>query len=464
MKFEVMLALRHLVSRKGRGLSLVAILAVIGVAIGVAALIGGASITAGFELAFQEKLLGVTAHVFARPYSSTRYDVKEMEEAIMERVPEVIGVSPTTYHKAIFVGPGGSVGGFMKSLDPERAKKALKIADYMKSGSLDLLKEPQNQRLIDENEPLSGLTSVIVGAQLARKLALENGSVFSAMTGAARARIQHKRESSSAWNGLRNGPRTLSLKVVGIFEAGYDEYDSRFVYVDYDQARALFGTSDSIQGFEIAIEDPQRANELAPLIGSAMKWGLGDPLDWGVALTDDPLKATRIATRADETFSVQGWYEQNPALYMSLIYQRIAILIVLSVMLILASCNVSSMLMMMTLERTPEIAILKTMGASNKSIRRIFFIEGTAIAALGSVIGALVGFIFCEWILGSGVQLDPEVYGIDRFPVEFRWSDYIVAVIGSMGILMVAVGIPARRGSLMAPTEGLRGDQLDLRA
>ena len=117
----------------------------------------------------------------------------------------------------------------------------------------------------------------------------------------------------------------------------------------------------------------------------------------------------------------------------------------------------------MTLERTPEIAILKTMGASNRSIRRVFFIEGTAIAALGSLIGALVGFIFCEWILGSGVQLDPEVYGIDRFPVDFRWSDYMSAVIGSMVILMVAVGIPARRGSLMLPTDGLRGDQLDLR-
>ncbi len=458
MRFELMLASRHLVSRKGRGLSLVATLAVIGVSIGVAALIGGASITAGFELAFQEKLLGVTAHVFARPYSSTRYDVAEMEETITSNVPEVIGVSPTTYHKAIFVGPGGTVGGFIKSLDPERAKSTLRLDEYMQIGTLDSL-TIERKPLAKEREAIS----VLIGAQLARKLNISQGQLFTAMTGAMRSQAKRIETKRSGWSSGESGPRSIVLKVVGVFAAGYDEYDSRFAYIHHDDAQDIFGTSDSVQGFEIAIKDPQEASRLAPQIASAMKWGLGNPLDWGESLATNPLRATRISTRAEETFSVQGWYEQNPALYMSLIYQRIAILVVLSVMLILASCNVSSMLMMMTLERTPEIAILKTMGASHRSVYRIFFIEGVAIAGLGSLIGAVIGFIFCEWILGSGIHLDPEVYGIDRFPVQFRWSDYMSAVIGSMLILMVAVGIPARRGSLMSPTEGLRGDQLDLR-
>lgn len=457
MKFELMLALRHLISRRGRGLSLVAMLAVIGVSIGVAALIGGASITAGFERAFQEKLLGVTAHIFARPYSSTRYDVADIENAIMDEVPEVKGVSPTTYHKAIFVGPGGTIGGFIKGLDPERSKNVIKLDSYMTSGSLDLLKIDRSNQ--DDHK----ITKVVVGAQLARKLRIDTGRIFTALTGATHNRFDQKlAPKKNDWNGKGGGPKSITFKVVGIFEAGYDEYDSRFVYMHYNRAESIFGTSDSVQGFEIALHDPQMASQVAPEIERALKWGLGNPLDWGDALATQPLKATRIATRAEENFSVQGWYEQNPALYMSLIYQRIAILVVLSVMLILASCNVSSMLMMMTLERTPEIAILKTMGAANRSIQKIFFIEGLSIAAVGSMIGALIGYIFCEWILGSGVRLDPQVYGIDRFPVEFRWRDYLLAVIGSMLILMIAVGIPARRGSRLPPTEGLRGDQLDL--
>ena len=459
MKFELLLALRHLVSRRGRGLSLVAILAVIGVAIGVAALIGGASITAGFERAFQDKLLGVTAHVFARPYSNTRYDVEEIETAIKAKVPQVLAVSPTTYHKAIFVGPGSTVGGFIKSIQPQRARKALKLESYLKSGNLGLLKAPNLSKSKNRNQVIE----VLVGSQLARKLSIQENQIFTALTGVSQ-KTKTDSPNNHQWNGQSQVPQSITLKVVGIFEAGYDEYDSRFIYMHYDQAEAIFGIHDSVQGFEIALTNPDLAGELAPRIESALKWGLGDPQDWGEALALNPLKATRISTRAEENFSVQGWYEQNPALYMSLVYQRIAILVVLSVMLILASCNVSSMLMMMTLERTPEIAILKTMGASNKSIKRIFVIEGLGIATVGSLIGAVVGFIFCEWILANGVSLDPQVYGIDRFPVEFRWGDYLLAVFGSIIILTIAVSIPARRGSLMAPTKGLRGDQLDLRA
>ncbi|MAD61241.1 MAG: hypothetical protein CMH49_07010, partial [Myxococcales bacterium] len=335
----------------------------------------------------------------------------------------------------------------------------LKLESFLLSGSLKKLTPPIKKGLSKDKKPV---IPVIVGSQLARRLSIKEEQIFTALTGSSQKTSTHS-SSHHQWNGQGAAPQSIILKVAGIFEAGYDEYDSRFIYMHYEQAEAVFGTQDSVQGFEIALTDPNLASELAPQIENALQWGLGDPQDWGEALLFNPLKATRIATRAEENFSVQGWYEQNPALYMSLVYQKIAILVVLSVMLILASCNVSSMLMMMTLERTPEIAILKTMGASNRSIKRIFIIEGLSIAIVGSIIGALLGFIFCEWILANGVSLDPQVYGIDRFPVEFRWRDYFLAVIGSIIILSIAVSIPARRGSLMSPTRGLRGDQLDLR-
>ena len=460
MKFEFMLATRHLTSRRGRGLSLVGVLAIIGVAIGVAALIGGASITAGFEKAFQDKLLGVTSHIFSRPHSSARYDVNEMETAIKREVSEVIGVSPTTYHKAIFVGPGGTIGGFIKSIDPQRAKRVLKLESYLIAGSLEQL-DPYQHPTASVTQQATA-TPVIIGRQLARRLKVQPNQLITALSGERNQEHLFKSDKSSGWRGDERGPSNMLFKVVGIFEAGYDDYDSHFAFLHFSEAERIFGVSQSVQGFEISVTNPDDASELAPRVASAMKWSLGDPLDWSVALVKDPLKATRIAQRSSDHFEAHGWYEQNILIYKTLVYQRFAILIVLSVMLILASCNVSSMMMMMTLERTPEIAILKTMGATTTHIKRVFQIEGLGIAVIGSLIGTLIGFIFCEWILGRGISLDPKVYGISRFPVEFRWEDYLLAIVGSVLILWVAVTIPARRGSGMPPSEGLRGDQLDL--
>jgi lipoprotein-releasing system permease protein len=119
------------------------------------------------------------------------------------------------------------------------------------------------------------------------------------------------------------------------------------------------------------------------------------------------------------------------------------------------------MLIMMVLERTKEIAILKVMGASEKSIHLIFLIEGLGIAFLGSLGGAVVGFLFCEVLLGQGISLDPQVYGIDHFPVVFNGWDYIYSTLGALLIIGFAVHFPARRGSQLKPTDGLREDHLD---
>jgi lipoprotein-releasing system permease protein len=444
MRYEAYIALRHLVSRKGRSLSLVSLLAVMGVAIGVSALIGGLSITAGFEESFRDKLLGVTAHVFARPQSSIRYDAQEIETFMKARVPEVIAVSPTTYHKTILSGPGGTTGGFIKSLIPDSAERALKLPQYLKSGSL--------QDLRAQEVP----TPMIIGAQLAHRLKVDRGDILTALS-TAKSRPGRPQQ----WSTRTDAPSTFTFKVVGVFQAGYDEYDARFAYIHLEDAERLFGMTDNVRGFEIAVRDPALAFESVPHIESALRWGLGGPLDWGESLALDPARAGRIATRAEEGFQVQDWYAQNPTLYVSLLYQRIAILVVLSVMLILAACNVASMLIMMTLERTKDIAILKAMGATEESIKRIFLFEGIGIAFIGSLLGAVLGLFFTEVILGQGITLDPKVYGIDHFPIRTRLIDYVYALMGSLLIIGIAVSFPARRGSRLKPTDGLREDQLD---
>jgi lipoprotein-releasing system permease protein len=119
------------------------------------------------------------------------------------------------------------------------------------------------------------------------------------------------------------------------------------------------------------------------------------------------------------------------------------------------------MLIMMALERTRDVAILKAMGATNESVRLIFQVEGLIITVVGSLFGCAVGFLFCEILLGRGVTLDPKVYGIDHFPMPFRPLDYLTAVLCSLLVVGTAVSFPARRSAQLRPTEGLRDDHLD---
>jgi len=247
MRYELLIAARHVTSRKGRSLSLVTSLAIAGVALGVAALVGGLSITKGFEDAFRDKLLEVTAHIFARPYTNARYEVEELEGHIKSAVPEVVGVAPTTYHKTILSGPGGTIGGFIKGVDPERAGQVLKLPEYMIEGELGALSLGA--------EP----TPMIIGAQLAERMRVEVGGFLTALSSSNTGK-----GSDELWSTQRDAPTSLTFKVVGVFRAGYDEYDTRFAYVNIKDAERIFGTNDNVRGFEIKVRDPSRAAEVAP--------------------------------------------------------------------------------------------------------------------------------------------------------------------------------------------------------
>jgi lipoprotein-releasing system permease protein len=453
MRYELLIALKHLMSPKRQALSLVSTLAISGVCLGVAALIGGFSITAGFETAFKDKLLGVTSHIFARPYRQINVSAPEFETELKRNLgAEIKGVAATTYHKTIFSGPKSTTGGFIKGIYPEEVPKVLKLNEYIESGSLDALR--LNQIQIDELNVENQVFPIVLGAQLADKLGVKVGGMISALSA-------FSEQSLGAWKGVASSPTAFNFRVVGIFRAGYDEYDSRFSYVHFDTIEKIFGKKDLVTGYEIALQDPMKAQELVSKVDYSLKFTVGDAIDWSFAIIDDPKRALKISRDAYEDFYVQDWYAQNPNLYASLMYQRIAILIVLSVMLILASCNVASMLIMMVLERTKDIAILKAMGAKAKEIQLIFVLEGLGIAIIGSVFGAFLGYAFCAWLLGAGVSLDPKVYGIDHFPVEFHWLDYLYSMLGGWVIIGLATYFPAKRGGQLDAAEGLRMDYME---
>lgn len=411
MKYELTIALRHLKARKSRSLSVVTWLSVIGVALGVCALVGGFSITTGFEQAFREKVLGVTAHVFVREYGIRFTEHGEVAEAL-GAVDGVRASSPMTFNEAMLSGKGGTAGAVVKGLIPDRARQVLAVADYVVDGSLDDLAEPAR----------GGAEPIVLGAELARVLGVASGDLVSLVS-------PLRSLDPDQWNAQPDAPTTKPFRVVGVFEAGFHEYDARLAYMYLPTAQAFFGAGDAVFGLEVAVDDPLLAGTVADRIRSRL---------------------------GEDAYSVLDWRRQNRNLFASLTYQRIAILVVLSVMVVLASCNVACMLIMLVLERTRDIAILKAMGARDGSILRVFVIEGMAIGAMGTALGLVLAFALCEGLLANGIALDPKVYGIARLPVVFDPLDYLLAALGALIITLVATLFPAMRGARLHPVDGLR--------
>ncbi len=411
MRFEYLIALRHLKARKSRSLSVVTWLAVIGVALGVTALVGGFSITTGFEQAFREKVLGVTAHVFVRDYGLRFTEYREVEQKV-RAVPGVRATSPMTYNEAMLSGKGGTTGAVIKGIRPDQAVQVLAVTDYMVEGTLEALGD----------RPEDGLEGVVLGAELARKLAVGAGDLITIVS-------PLRSLDPDQWKAQADTPTTRPFRVVGVFSAGFHEYDARLAYLEMSVAQRFFGSGDAVLGIEVAVDDALAAGDVA---------------------------ARMRAVLGAEAYSVLDWRRQNRNLFASLEYQRVAILVVLSVMVVLASCNVACMLIMLVLERTRDIAILKAMGARDRSILRVFVAEGMAIGAMGTVVGVIAAYALCEGLLANGIALDPKVYGIARLPVVFDPLDYAMAASGALIITFVATLFPALRGARFRPVDGLR--------
>ena len=411
MGFEFTVALRQLTAKRSRTLSVVSWLSITGVALGVAALVTGFSITTGFEQAFQDKVVAFTSHVLVRQYGLS-FDDHERASKQVSKVDGVVATSPMTHHGGLFSGPAGSVGAVIKGVVPSRAAAVLDIG------------------MVDGESPFRLLASsgdddvdgVLLGEELARRLGAEVGGHVTVL--APQRGLEQK-----TWKGQEGSLGTKTFKVRGVFRAGFHEYDSRLAFMRLEVAQAFFGTGNSITGLEVRVENPMGSGAIAQEIDAAL--GRGE-------------------------FSVYDWRQQNRNLFASLTYQRIAIIVVLSVMVILAACNVACLLIMLVLERTRDIAILKAMGTSRGSLIRIFLLHGLVIGALGTAAGLLLAFGLSQGVLAQGIDLDPKVYGVDHFPVVFQWSDYLMATITALVITLSSAIVPAYRAARLEPVDGLR--------
>lgn len=386
-------------------------LSIIGVALGVMSLVGGFSMTRGFEVAFRDKVLGVTAHVFVREYGIRFGRYREVADEVRQ-VPGVKALAPMTFSEVMITGADANAGAIVKGIVPDRVGAVLAIDDYMVEGSLDAL----------GGRSRAGLDGVILGAELADRLGVKTGDAIT-MVSPLRSR------DPDDWSAQPTSPTTRTFEVRGVFRAGFFEYDNRLAYMELSVAQDYFRMGDVVTGLEVAVDDPFQAGVVADIIRGKL---------------------------GADAFSVLDWRRQNRNLFRSLADQRLAIVLVLSVMVVLASCLVACTLVMLVLVRTRDIAILKTMGATNFSVLVIFVTEGILIGTVGTGIGLVGAYGLFEGLLAHGIALDAEVYGIARLPVVFDPLDYAQAGIGAVLITFVAAIFPALRGARLHPVVGLR--------
>lgn len=389
---------------------------VLGVALGVAALTIVLAVTTGFQAQFRDKVLGVNAHVIVLKSQSTFAEYRDVMKTAKGIDPEVLAVQPFIFAEMLVTRGKGELSGVaIKGVDPQLVRGVLDLDKHMVEGSLDTL----------SRRPAPGeLPPIIMGKELAHKLKAKLGDMVTVV-------VPLSNIDFDTWRAKSSAPRTRQFRVSGIFYSGFDEYDRRLMYTALVDTQELVGRGDQVMGVELKVKDVERAE----LIARRLERALGGP-----------------------PYQVQDWYELNKNLFTALNLQKLALVIILTLIIIVAAVNMVSALTMMVTDKTREIAILKSMGSSPNSVAKIFVVVGLAIGGVGTLIGVGIGLAICFVVSTYGYHLDPKVYLIDRLPIEVRGFEVLLVAAITTVISLIATVFPAMSASSLTPVEGLRYD------
>jgi lipoprotein-releasing system permease protein len=545
MGFPLVLAVRYMRSKKQASVSVGTLFAILGVALGVAALATVISVTGGFRAEFREKVLGVNAHVLVLKYSSDFREYRKVMDQV-KTVPGVIGVAPFVINPMMVThGTRTATGVLLKGVDPARVNSVLDLPRHITKGNLNGLrlenaKPPERRRgsMLDDapktgdypldkkapgdplepplpkepapagsargllgelerivrdqaptqpspNEPqgsvspdlpdagapprapgqevelelepgapigkiepeggfaiplpdtdelpeeldpdpcrskeaIQRLPGIVIGATLAKNLQANLGDclqVTSPTIGFVFAR------------GAMHAPVAKQFRVIAVFDAGFDQYDSKLVYTDLYEAQAFYDSGDSVTGVEMKVSDIDRARDVKNLVEDRLANGIYHTLDWE---------------------------ELNHGLFTALRIQQILMSLVLALIIVVAAFTVIATLIMVVLDKKREIAVLKAMGAKNGALLRAFLYQGGIIGGVGTIVGLGLGYLVCKLLSVYGLPLDPKVYFISKLPVLMRADDFVWVGIFAVLVCLFATVWPARYAARLRPAEAFR--------
>jgi len=391
------------------------------------------AIMTGFQTELKSRIVGANSHILIRSLDGRL----ENWHPIFDRIRAVKGVtsvSAFTQHQALIrsekpFGGERSVGLLIRGIEP-KSSAADQVASYLKLAPGDSLPLFDPPSLIvqrpDGSEDEAKLPGLVIGRELQRTLGVLVGSPVS---------ILSPQVSSSPF-GLM--PRFKRFIVAGVYQSGLIEFESGLAYASLSDAQQFFGMGDTISGLEVRVSNIDKAPEVTSQIMAALKGADSGTLGRGLF--------------------AQDWTETNRPLWEALKFERRVYFIVLLLIIVMASFSIVTTLIMLVLEKRKDVAILRTMGATARSIGTIFFLQGAIIGALGTLLGLLLGVLGCWGLKWYGFPLDEQIFQMSTVPVYIEPINFIVVGVAAFFICCVATLYPARRASQLHPSEVLRYD------
>lgn len=404
MSFEWFVSKRYLrAKRKQKFISLISVISILGVAVGVMALIVVLSVYTGFTEGLRDQIIGINSHILVQRYG---YNIKEPEKIAgqIESVKGVLATTPYIFSQVLISSGSNSSGVVLRGIDPKSAGEVINIGRQMESGSLDDL---------DRQDQIPG---IIIGKELARQLNINKGS---------RVRLISPDGPLSPIGVL---PKIKTCQVVGVFATGMFEYDSTLGFINLHTARSLGGDEEGVHGIEVKVANVDKADRVADALRQELGTG----------------------------FSIRDWMQLNQNLFAALKLEKAGIFIALDLIILVAALNIISALVMVVMEKTRDIAILKSMGATTGSIMRIFFNQGAVIGFTGTFLGVIGGLGLC-WILKryKFIELPSNVYPMSTMPIKVVPTDVTLIALSAILITLAATLYPSWKASKVRPAEAL---------
>jgi len=408
--FEWMLSLRYLRARRREGfISVIAGFSFLGIMLGVATLIIVMAVMNGFRQELLSKILGLNGHLLIQPLESPLTDYA----AVADRIAKVDGIylaAPLVEGQALASSPFNASGVVVRGMRGADLSKLSQISSNIKQGTLDGFDNGQG---------------LVIGVRLAEQLSVRAGDNITLVS------------PRGAVTPMGTTPRIKAYKIAAVFEIGMSEYDSAFVFMPLTEAQAYFNRAGDVTAIEIYTDDPDRIDRFRQSVTDA---------------------AARPIYMID-------WRQRNATFFNALQVERNVMFLILTLIVLVAALNIVSGLIMLVKDKGSDIAILRTMGATQGAMMRVFLITGASIGVVGTFVGFLLGTIVClnieeirrflSWLTNTQL-FPPELYFLSKLPADMNLRETLAVLVMALGLSLLATLYPSWRAARLDPVEALR--------
>lgn len=403
MGFELFIARRYLTARRKQAfISVITFVSILGVTIGVMALVIALSLIAGFQEDVQDKILGATSHLMVSDLSGEGLKDYQELSAKIRKLPEVESVTPVIYNTVLITGPARNAGALLKGLN---FAEELQVASWLKKLPAGTL-------------PVNGhQDEIVLGKDLAATLGVSVGDTVNVLIPSGRL------------TPLGLLPRTKSFKVCGIFNSGLYEFDSSTALISLELAQKLFNLPSRVSYLQVRIKDIFQAEKVAE----------------------------KIHLLSNPSIYVTTWMELNRSLFSALKLEKTLLFLTITLIVVVAALNIIASLVLMVMEKTRDIGVLMAMGATSSHIRKIFFLQGAIIGVVGTTSGLILGLIWC-WLANAFklIKVPVDIYQISYVPFHPKLFDLAMIVLVTLTITFISTLFPSRRAAKVDPVMALK--------